>query len=282
MATKKSPKPPATELKVHPAADIFPMMSDEELADLAEDIKENGLLHPLVIDAEGQLIDGRNRHAACKLAGIEPRFESLNGHDPLAYIASANLKRRNLTKGQQAMALAMLYPDEPERGRGKKDPVKDELNSSFSYRRLQQAREVLAFSRPLAESVIAGKPLNEALQKVENEHKEADSENEQLDRLRRLAPDLMTLVEEERMPLDEAIAAYDKRESNRRAIYREGVAALARLEHFSNAVLAIIIGAGARIDSDEPIVVTDEAFKEAKDALARLKKYKEGKINAPE
>jgi hypothetical protein len=40
---------------------------------------------------------------------VEPRFEPLNGRDPVAYIVSANLARRNLTKGQQAMALAMIY-----------------------------------------------------------------------------------------------------------------------------------------------------------------------------
>ena len=108
------------ELPVHPAADIFPMMSEEELVDLAEDIKANGLVHPLIIDAAGQLIDGRNRLAACKLAGVEPRFEQLNGRDPLAYIASANLKRRNLTKGQQAMALAMIYPEARSAGAAKR------------------------------------------------------------------------------------------------------------------------------------------------------------------
>jgi ParB-like nuclease domain len=110
-----------SEMKVHPAADVFPMMSEEELADLAQDIKTNGQMLPIIVDKDNLLIDGRNRLAACKLAEIEPRFESLNGHDPLAYIASANLKRRNLTKGQQAMALAMLYP-EKRAGEGRRAP----------------------------------------------------------------------------------------------------------------------------------------------------------------
>jgi len=35
----------------------------------------------------------------------------LTGRDPLAFIVSAYLARRNLTKGQQAMAYAMVYPD---------------------------------------------------------------------------------------------------------------------------------------------------------------------------
>jgi disulfide oxidoreductase YuzD len=50
------------ELKVHPLIDLFPMMSEEELADLAEDIKANGLIYPIVIDGD-VLIDGRNRLA---------------------------------------------------------------------------------------------------------------------------------------------------------------------------------------------------------------------------
>jgi hypothetical protein len=59
-------------LKVHPAADVFPMMTQEELIDLAEDIKEHGLLCPIVLTEEGLLADGRNRSMACRIAGVEP------------------------------------------------------------------------------------------------------------------------------------------------------------------------------------------------------------------
>jgi hypothetical protein len=46
-------------------------------------------------------------------------FERLpKGTTPAAYIASANLRRRNLTKGQQAMATAMIYPAPAKGGRG--------------------------------------------------------------------------------------------------------------------------------------------------------------------
>jgi ParB/Sulfiredoxin domain len=144
MAVKKSTAPP-----IHPAADAFPMMTDEELADLAEDIKANGLIHPIITDTDGVLLDGRNRLKACYLAGVEPRFEKFAG-DSLAYIVSANLARRNLTKGQQAMAMAMIYP---EGQKGKK--VVENLNN-FSRARLSQARTVLHHSRALAESVLKG------------------------------------------------------------------------------------------------------------------------------
>jgi ParB-like chromosome segregation protein Spo0J len=62
----------ATKRPVHPIADLFPMMTDEELANLAADIKANGLIHPIVVDKDGVLLDGRNRDRACEIAGIEP------------------------------------------------------------------------------------------------------------------------------------------------------------------------------------------------------------------
>jgi hypothetical protein len=50
------------ELPVFPAADVFPMMADDELDELASDIRENGLREPLVIaeiSGEVVLVDGR-------------------------------------------------------------------------------------------------------------------------------------------------------------------------------------------------------------------------------
>ena len=271
---------PGTELPVHPAADIFPMMSEEDLADLAEDIKANGLMDAIVIDAEGQLVDGRNRHAACVLAGIEPRFEQLNGRDPLAFIASKNLKRRNLTKGQQAMAYAMLYPEPEKGGRGKKRNSSE--TEGFSAARLSQARSVLAFSRELADSVRDGvTPLDKALKTVEDERQRAESDSSRLERLRKEAPDLAVLVDEERISLIGAVDEWNRRERDRRAIYQAGAFALRnRLGQFSSNVLAIITGAAVQDDRD-PLVVTDEAFKDAEDALKLLKRFKEEQKSMP-
>ena len=44
--------------------------------------------------------------ARLPLAGVEPCFQRLNREDVGAFIISANMRRRNPTKGQQAMALA--------------------------------------------------------------------------------------------------------------------------------------------------------------------------------
>lgn len=151
-------------LNVHPAVDIFPMMSDAELQELADDIKANGLIHPVIVDSEGRLVDGRNRLAACKLAGVTPITEKLNGQDPVAYIIAANLKRRNLSKGQQAMVIAMLYPEPEKGGRGKRSKTNSKETLGFSPTLVSQARAILQHSRELAESVLNGTtPLDEAL-----------------------------------------------------------------------------------------------------------------------
>jgi hypothetical protein len=71
--------------KVHPAADVFPMMSDEELEALGQDILENGLREPIKImrvrkakqiaeNAFSQptmLLDDRNRLEAMERVGID-------------------------------------------------------------------------------------------------------------------------------------------------------------------------------------------------------------------
>src|SRR5262245_60645033 len=61
-------------LPVHPAADRFPLMSEAELKELAADIKENGLQHPVVlteIDGKPAVLDGRNRLDALESLGQE-------------------------------------------------------------------------------------------------------------------------------------------------------------------------------------------------------------------
>jgi ParB-like chromosome segregation protein Spo0J len=96
------------EYEVHPAADLFPLMVGEELQALADDIKANGLRQPIVLDTDDRVLDGRNRLAACKLAKVEPTFETAEG-DPLALVISLNVNRRHLTTGQRAIAAAEAW-----------------------------------------------------------------------------------------------------------------------------------------------------------------------------
>jgi ParB-like chromosome segregation protein Spo0J len=62
-----------TRTPAHPVADLFPMLAGDEMQSLADDIAERGLLHPIVLDTEGRILDGRNRYAACEIAGVDQR-----------------------------------------------------------------------------------------------------------------------------------------------------------------------------------------------------------------
>lgn len=88
---------------VHPVADLFPMLDEDELAGLAASITERGQEHPIVIDNDDQVLDGRNRLAACEIAGVDVRATRYDGDDAAGYALAVNLSRRSLTKGQKAM-----------------------------------------------------------------------------------------------------------------------------------------------------------------------------------
>ncbi len=69
------------KIKVHPAADLFPMAGGDELQAMADDIKKNGLREKVILwrpsnrDEDGTthvLLDGRNRLTAMEMAGIDP------------------------------------------------------------------------------------------------------------------------------------------------------------------------------------------------------------------
>ena len=102
------------DIAFHEIANIFPLLKDDELADLAKDIKANGLLSPIVT-YQGKILDGRNRFNACLMAEIEPFYEDYDTNlglgTPLAYVVSVNLKRRHLTddeRGEVAAKIANL------------------------------------------------------------------------------------------------------------------------------------------------------------------------------
>lgn len=85
----------------HPASMIFPMMAEDEIDGLVEDIRANGLLEPIVLH-EGKVLDGRNRQSACRLAGRPATYTEFTGDDPVSFVLSRNLHRRHLTAGQRA------------------------------------------------------------------------------------------------------------------------------------------------------------------------------------
>jgi hypothetical protein len=196
---------------VHPAAAVFPMLDEEELTELAIDINANGLQQPIVLDADGQLIDGRNRLRACAMAGVEPRFTTLDGQDPVAYILSANIARRHLTTGQRAMAAAQV-----ERFATNQSVRTVAHASGVAHSRIVKAHVVMEYAPDLVAGVLRGElSLDAAYEEARRRKSQADSTEVQMERLRHDAPDLADLVVEERMTLREAQAALDERRKRR-------------------------------------------------------------------
>jgi ParB-like chromosome segregation protein Spo0J len=110
---------PAAELAAfvaHPLAELFPMISNDELRELAEDIRKNGMIEPITL-CQGKILDGRNRLAAGKLINFPFRrinFRELLCHlDPQAYVISANIKRRHLTAEQKRELIDKLIKADP-------------------------------------------------------------------------------------------------------------------------------------------------------------------------
>lgn len=108
--------------KIHPVADMFPMLEGRPFNDLEQDIELYGQHDPIVVDGD-TLIDGRNRLRACESLGIEPKvveWSTLGIKSQVhEWIFSKNIERRHLTDDQRvAITLAVdeytdrLYAEE--------------------------------------------------------------------------------------------------------------------------------------------------------------------------
>jgi hypothetical protein len=97
------------ERKFHAVAELFPLLEGEAFEELVKDIERNGLREAILVDAEGTIVDGRNRYRACKAAGVEPSYEEWRGEGSLEEASlSLNLRRRHLGESQRAMVAARL------------------------------------------------------------------------------------------------------------------------------------------------------------------------------
>lgn len=107
---------------IHPLADLIPRMSEQEYAELVEDISANGQLQPILI-YDHMVLDGRHRLRACEEIGLVPKIETYTGDEPAAHVLSLNLKRRHLSTSQRAMIATDFLPhleEESKRRQGER------------------------------------------------------------------------------------------------------------------------------------------------------------------
>ena len=125
---------------------------------------------------EGQVLDGRNRLAACKIAKVKPTFIEWNGTgSPVEWVISENLIRRHLTSSQRAVIAADLLPlleqeaknrQRLSQGRGKK--VAQSLATSSGKASVAAARIARTNSTYVETVKAISKAAPELIEKVRN------------------------------------------------------------------------------------------------------------------
>jgi DNA adenine methylase len=88
---------------------LMPAYTDEQFAELKEDIRQHGVLQPIEFDTDGNLLDGHHRFRAFSELIAEgcdlPMFDRVtrqfdNEEDKIAHVLSLNVRRRHLTPPQ--------------------------------------------------------------------------------------------------------------------------------------------------------------------------------------
>jgi hypothetical protein len=165
MSISRLPENWRSFLAVHPAAKAFPLLSEKELAELAEDIERNGLRADFVLwrpddKTEPVLIDGRNRLDALDQIGqldVSQRqlcikradgslrqvksFHTIVGGDPAKHADSLNLWRRHLSAEKKRELIAKVIKTAPEKSdRQIAETVKADHKTVGAVRAEQEAR----------------------------------------------------------------------------------------------------------------------------------------------
>ena len=142
-------------VKIHPAANIFPMMTPAEKAGLLEDVREHGVRTPLVFRGlqleDAELVDGRNRLEVIEDLGL--RYQDYaecvtpdDMPDPVAYVLSLNLHRRHLTESQRGLVAGEIANLQ----HGHRSTELQICNSGPAAASLQSAADALSVSKRTA------------------------------------------------------------------------------------------------------------------------------------
>ena len=134
-------------MKAHPAAELFPRLSESELVALKNDILAHQQEHPIIVWND-MIVDGRNRFRACEMLGRKPKIKEMQFADEAAvisYIISTNMRRRHLTESQRASIAAELANlDHGER--------QDQTCKSATLTQAQAAEQMQVSPRLVAEA----------------------------------------------------------------------------------------------------------------------------------
>lgn len=172
------------DIQAHPAAALFPMMSDDELARLSADIKERGQIDPIILH-QGLILDGRNRLKACEMADVEPNFSAWSGEggSPAQFVASKNIHRRHLSKPQIDAIGAEMLPMLREEARQRQREHGGTAPGRPSETLGAKLPEVIEDEGKAVE--IAARILNTGARSIQNAARIKEADPEAFERLKR-------------------------------------------------------------------------------------------------
>lgn len=145
---------PAT-LVIHPVCKLTPELQENDAAFLAivDSIRENGILHPLIIDPENRILDGRHRWRAAKRLRLDqvPTI-TVDKSNAATVVLNTLMERRHFTKGALAYVAYPLLKDAWDESVQRKMEAlkKGQKSESTQYTtgKIEDFADFLGISRP--------------------------------------------------------------------------------------------------------------------------------------
>ena len=164
----------------------YQVKDNEEMEDFVENIKQKGVIHPVIVrpkeDGTYEMISGHRRKRACELAGIKeiPAIvRDMSDEDAIIYMVDSNKQREKILPSEKAFAYKM----------------------KLEAMKRQGQRNDLTTSVPTAQK-LEGKTSREILGE---EMGESQDQVRRYIRLTELIPELLQLVDDEKMKLRPAV-----------------------------------------------------------------------------
>ena len=160
----------------------YQVKENEEMEDFVENVKEKGVIHPVIVrpkkDGTYEMISGHRRKRACELAGIKeiPAIvRDMSDEDAIIYMVDSNKQREKILPSEKAFAYKMKLEAMKRQGQ------RNDLTSRPMVDKLKSAD-------------IMGEEVGESGRQIQR-----------YIRLTELIPELLQLVDDEKMKLRPAV-----------------------------------------------------------------------------
>ena len=160
----------------------YQVKDNEEMEDFVENIKQKGVIHPVIVrpkeDGTYEMISGHRRKRACELAGIKeiPAIvRDMSDEDAIIYMVDSNKQREKILPSEKAFAYKMKL--EAMKSQGQRNDLT---------------------SRPMVDKLKSADIMGE-------EVGESGRQIQRYIRLTELIPELLQLVDDDKMKLRPAV-----------------------------------------------------------------------------